>query len=57
MGYVHLPHGDEVALLQVVYKIGPIAVGMDAYNLQVTGILCQVTTSRTDINIVSFPYI
>ena len=40
MGYVHLSCGDEVALLQAVYKTGPIAVDMDAYNIQVTGILC-----------------
>jgi hypothetical protein len=29
-GHVDLPEGDEVALLDALTKIGPIAVGVDA---------------------------
>ena len=53
----HLQIQSYMALLQAVYHIGRIAVGMDAYNLQVTGTLYQVYTAKTRINTASFSYV
>ena len=44
---IYLPNDDEMVLLEAVYNYGPIAVsGMNAYNLQVTGALYLVFSSK-----------
>ena len=52
-GCVHLLRGDEVAFLQAVYHIGPIAFGMDAYNLQMTGTYSKCSHQKQVVTIIA----